>query len=62
MKEKIRTFIEETTDYVLNNDMSHEHNDIKISISKYEIQIPNNADTYTKLVEYLESILEDVED
>ena len=62
MKEKISTFIKETTDYVLNNDMSHENNDIRISISKYEVQIPNNGDTYSKLVEYLKNILEDVED
>lgn len=62
MKEKISTFIKETTEYVLNNDMSHENNDIKVSISKYEVQIPNNGDTYSKLIEYLKDILEDVED
>lgn len=62
MKEKIKTFIRETTDYVLNNDMSHENNDIKISIFKYEVQILNNGDTYSKLVEYLKNILEDVDD
>lgn len=53
-------FTAEITEYGLSNYMKPDFADIQISVGLHSITIPNNADTLTKLIVYLQSIVEDV--
>lgn len=57
---EIQQFIDDTTDYVLEEHENPNFENIIVSIGNYRLEIPNNADTFTKLVVYLNNIKEDV--
>jgi hypothetical protein len=61
MKDTIQKFINDTTDFVLNHHEEDNFPDILVSIGDYRLEVPNNADTFTKLVCYLHDIKQDVD-
>ena len=56
----LRSFAVDITEYSLDNYTEPGFDDIHITVGPHSITIPNNADTLTKLVVYLQSIEEDV--
>ena len=58
--QQLRLFATDITDYDLDNHTKPDFDDIHISVGPHSISIPNNADTLTKLIVYLQSIEEDV--
>ena len=58
---QLRLFAAVITEYSLDNYTKPDFDDIHVVIGPNSITIPNNADTLSKLVVYLQSIEEDVD-